>query len=116
MPKAPSLRRPSTTCSGYSPVRVDLDRVHLVAQELLEARRRRPRTRAARLAGQREGVDQVQPEVAEEQLAQEAGLLPLVLREASATLRDSSSVGLLTLGWLIRSSLWRVRLPASRHD
>jgi hypothetical protein len=57
---------------------VDLDRVHLLAQELREGVVERAELRPLG-AGHRERVDQIEAEIPQEQLAHEARVLPRLL-------------------------------------
>ena len=79
MPKAPICRSPSTTSGGNLPFAVDLVAVHLLAQERLEPLQERLGLGHVGGVGLGEGVDQVEAEVALEQLPDEARRLPLLL-------------------------------------
>ena len=78
MPKAPISPQVSITVLRVLAGGVDLHRVHVVAEEALhlvvEGRELRPLR-----ARQRIGMDEVEAEVAQEQLAHEAGLRPFRL-------------------------------------
>ena len=98
---------------------VDLHRVDLVAQQLLDRLEEGPELGPllVLVAGQREGVDQVEPEVAEEELAQEAGLGPLLL---AGRLRHRHRLRFADLArahpWPCRVSPVRSCLAAVRHN